>query len=117
MTWDPCWQLEGVNITWRCVVGRDGNGAGIPRPRRGPAPKREKFPAPVGERGGGGEENPPRNGGGGGGGGIFPRPRPAPLPSLVEVGKIEFTNEKNKVCWSWLKLIKVRKSQLKFFKE
>ena len=65
-------------------VSRDGNGAGIPRPRRGPAPKRGKFPAPVGEQGGGGEENPPRSGGGGGGGGggIFPRPRPAPLPSL-----------------------------------
>ena len=57
------------------VWSRDGNGAGIPRPRRGPTPKRGKFPAPVGERGGGG------------GGGIFPRPRPASLPSLVWRGR------------------------------
>ena len=46
---------------------RDGNGAGIPRTRRGPAPKRGKFPAPVGDRGGDGEKSPTRRGGGGGG--------------------------------------------------
>jgi len=59
-----------VPICFICtVLARDGNGAGIPRPRRGPASERGKFPAPVGERGGDGEKNPPRSGGGGGGGG------------------------------------------------
>jgi len=53
---------------------RDGNGAGIPRIRRGPVPKRGKFPAPVGDRGGDGEKSFTRSGGGGGGGGKFPAP-------------------------------------------
>jgi len=61
---------------------RDDNGAGIPRTRRGPAPKRGKFPAPVGERGGGGEKSPTRNGGGGGG--KFP-PGPGPVPRRVKI--------------------------------
>jgi len=54
-------------LTEELFTPRDGNGAGIPRPRRDPAPKQGKFPTPLG------------NGAGGRGGGIFPRPRPAPL--------------------------------------
>ena len=57
-------QVDSFLYQTHMIKLRDGNGVGIPRTRQGPAPKRGKFPAPVGERGGGG------------GGGKFPRPRP-----------------------------------------
>jgi len=63
------------------AYGRDGNRAGIPRPRRGLAPHRGKIPAPTGMGTGTGIEINPRAGMGMGTGVNF-HPVPSPFPAL-----------------------------------
>ena len=65
------------------AYGRDGNRAGIPRPRRGLAPHRGKIPAPTGMGTGTGIEINPRAGMGMGTGVNF-HPVPVPVTPFVK---------------------------------